>query len=456
MKQFNPPRLMFVGTGSGCGKTTVTVSVLKALKNKNMNVASFKCGPDYIDPMFHSKVLNVPSRNLDLHLCSENTVKHLFCENSQGFDISIIEGVMGMYDGRGTTSECSSNHLSVVTSTPTILVLNPKGTSISCLATISGYLNFRENNLQGVILNQVSKHMFSFYKKMIEDEFDIKVFGYIKKQDDAVFESRHLGLITADEVDDIQSKIDILALNCAETVDLDALVSLSKTALPLECEPIKIKKITADTKIKVAVAKDNAFCFYYQDNLDLLEKLGAEIVFFSPLTDKTLPANINGIILGGGYPEVYAKELSENTSMLLSISNALNKKVPTIAECGGYMYLCSSISDKNGDVFPMTSVINSNVHMTSKLSRFGYINMTALEDNLLCKKGDVFGAHEFHYSDSTDNGNSFTAEKYNKTNWVSGHSSEFLYAGYPHLHFYSNTKLAENFINKCKEQCIWL
>ena len=220
----NIPRVMIVGTGSNSGKTTITCGILKALKNRGIKLSSFKCGPDYIDPMFHSKVIGTHSRNLDLYMCGENSVKYLLNKNSEKTDFSIIEGVMGMYDGLGMSDKYSSNHLSLVTDTPEILIVNGRGKSVSILAEIFGYLNFRKNNIKGVILNNISEGMYSFFKKAIEDELKIEVFGFLPSLKDVEFKSRHLGLITANEIEDIQIKINILAEACEKNIDLKKII----------------------------------------------------------------------------------------------------------------------------------------------------------------------------------------------------------------------------------------
>lgn len=444
------PRLMFVATGSGVGKTTVTCGILKALVNRKMSVLSFKCGPDYIDPMFHSKIIGTKSRNLDIFMCGEETVKFLLAKNAKDSDISIIEGVMGMYDGLGFDCEYgSSNHLSQITDTPQILVVNVRGMSLSLVALISGFLNFKKNNIKGVIFNNCSKGMYASYKKMVEDKLNIKVYGYFPKVDNASIESRHLGLVTADEIDDINKKLDLLANTAENSIDLDGLISLSKSAKDIHYNDMW-KDINKKSTVKIGVAKDNAFCFFYEDNIDLLKKLGAEIVYFSPIKDKELPVDLDGLILYGGYPEEYADKLSQNKSMLNSVKNAINNNLPTIAECGGFMYLMDSITDKNNVSYPMASVIKGESYMTKKLSRFGYIKLTALKDNLLCKKGDTINAHEFHYSDSENNGHDFVATKRTKE-WECIHATDSLFAGYPHFHFANNKYFAVNFINKCNE-----
>ncbi|NLY46677.1 MAG: cobyrinate a,c-diamide synthase, partial [Tissierella sp.] len=339
ISKFN--RFMIAGTGSGCGKTTMICAVMKGLLNKGLKVNSFKSGPDYIDPMFHSKITGTKSRNLDMFLCGENVVKQLFAENSKDCDISIVEGVMGFYDGLGMdTTDYSSNDLSNKTNTPVVLVVNARGMALSLVALIKGFIEFNENQIKGILLNGVSPAMFPRYKEMIEKQLDIKVLGFMPNLPEAAIESRHLGLITADEIEDLRHKIDILGENAAKYIDLEALKEIASSSPEIEYEKISIEKVGST---RIAIAKDNAFCFYYEDNLDLLKKLGVELIPFSPLKDKSLPKDIDGIIIGGGYPELYTDKLSNNTSMLESIRAAYNNKLPIYAESGGFMYLGSTI-----------------------------------------------------------------------------------------------------------------
>lgn len=441
-------RIMLVGTGSGCGKTTVTCALLKALSLKGVEAASFKCGPDYIDPMFHSEIIGTKSRNLDLFLCGENTVKYLLSENGRHADISVIEGVMGMYDGMGFADDSfSANHIARITETPEILVMGVRGKSLSLLAELTGYLGFGENQVQGIILNQCSKGMYPVYKDMIETAFPaVKVYGYLPPIAQAELGSRHLGLVTAAEVDDLKEKIQALGEAGLASLDIDGILKLAETAPALETEPMELKSVT-EAKPRIAVARDKAFCFYYEDNLRLLEQLGAELVFFSPLKDSNLPEDICGLYLGGGYPEEYLTQLSQNVSMTASIRRAAEAKMPIFAECGGFMYLGETI-EKNGIFYAMTGVLPGQFHMTEALVRFGYKTLTANRDNLLCKAGESIRCHEFHYSDTDCYGDSFTAAKGKRT-WQTIQADSHLFAGYPHLHLWGNISFAENFVKAC-------
>lgn len=446
-------RFMITGTGSGCGKTTITCAILKALKNRKLNVASFKCGPDYIDPMFHSKIIGTPSRNLDIFLCGERNVKYLFAKNAKNADISVIEGVMGNYDGVGISSdECSANHVARLTNTPQILVVSPKGMGLSVVALISGFLNFKQNNIKGVILNNTSQGSYKMLKPIIEEQLPIKVFGYMPPVKEASLESRHLGLITANEIDDLNKKLDILAKTAEETIEIDELLKLAGLYEKYMCSDVLIDYNLPNVKTRIAIAKDNAFCFYYEDNLDLLRKMGAEIIEFSPLNDEKLPENINAVIFGGGYPELYGEKLSQNKLILENIKNALNNNLPFIAECGGFMYLQNKLTDTSNNSYEMVGYFNSDCFMTTKSVRFGYAQLTSNNNNIFCQKGQQINAHEFHYSDSSNCGSDFNAKKKSGKEWLTAFADEHSYAGYPHLHLWGNIDFAINFYNKISEK----
>ena len=440
------PRVVLAGTNSGCGKTTVSCAILQSLVNRGLKVGAFKCGPDYIDPMFHSRIIGAKSSNLDLHFFSENTLKFLLAKNAADRDVSIMEGVMGFYDGMGLTSTRASTYeVAKVTRSPVILVVNAKGASLSILATIQGFLNFYpENHIQGIILNQCTEMTYHVLKKDIEERFSIRSFGYLPKLADCALESRHLGLVTAAEITDLKEKLQILAQQAEKTIDLEGILALAKQALPVTYEQILLPK---GKPVRIAVARDKAFCFYYEDSLEVLKEMGAELVTFSPLHDNTLPEKIHGLYLGGGYPELYAEKLSANLTMRQSIAAKLKQGTPCIAECGGFMYLTQAIGD-----FSMTGSLEGSCFNTGKLTRFGYVTLKAKQDNLLCRAGEKIAAHEFHHWDCTVSGNCFTATKANGRNWDCGIATDTLYAGYPHFHFYSNLAFAENFYKACMKE----
>lgn len=450
MSVTNLNRVIIAGTSSGCGKTTITCAIIKALVNRNIVVQPYKCGPDYIDTMFHTHISKRISRNLDTFMLDRQTIEYLISKNSKGVDISIIEGVMGYYDGVGADGDYSTYTLSALTKTPTILIIDAKSIATSVAAIAKGFVDFKSNsNIKGIILNGVKSSYYNIQKEAIENNTNLKVLGYMPILECSKIESRHLGLTTANEIDDLDAKLNSLAKQLEQTVDLDLLLQIAKQAEQLDLSDFKcLKKIT---NFKIAVAKDKAFCFYYQDNIDLLEQLGAEIIEFSPLNDKKLPDNIDGLYLGGGYPEIYADILEKNYSMRASIYNNVKNGLPTIAECGGFMYLCNKIINLDGKSYNMVGILDGEVSMTNKLVRFGYVRLKSLTNNLLGKQNSSIKAHEFHYSDSTINGDSYEIAKLSGIKWLGINATKNLYAGYPHIHFWSNIDYAINFCKNIKD-----
>lgn len=448
MAELKLPRFMLAAPASGSGKTTLTCAVLKALMNKGLKTAAFKSGPDYIDPMFHSRVIGTKSRNMDLFMLPEETAKYLLAKNGKDCDIAVLEGAMGFFDGMGTTLKGSAYDLARLTKTPVILVVNAKGAALSIAAMIEGFKNFRKDvNVAGAVLNNVTAMSYLFYKEAIEKETGIPLLGYMPHMENCNFESRHLGLVTAGEITGLQEIINTLAAQAEKSIYFDRLLEIAAAAPALSYTDFQQEKIAG---VKIAVAYDKAFCFYYQDALELLESLGAELVYFSPLEDKKLP-ECDGLYLGGGYPELYAKVLQDNFSMRASIKNAVDSGLPCIAECGGFMYLMKAFRDNNGQVYDWAGVVDGETYMTQKLNRFGYVVLTAKRDNLLCKKGGQINGHEFHYSDSTNNGDTFAVAKASGTKaWEAVYTTPKLYAGYPHIHLWGNTEFAVNFVKACR------
>ena len=441
------PRIQIVGTHSGSGKTTVTCAILHALCKRGLKAASFKCGPDYIDPMFHTKILGLRSRNLDVFMSGEEGVRFLFARNAKGADISVIEGVMGMYDGASFNSGyASSNHVAALTQTPQILVVDAAGMGRSLLSVVHGFASFEQNRLAGIILNNCSDKLYGLYKSLIEDACDLRVYGHLPRIKEAVISSRHLGLITADEIADIDAKLAVLGEAAAQHIDISGIIELSRTAPGLGCKNLWAG-LEKTAGVRIGVAKDNAFSFLYQDNIDLLEELGAKIVYFSPIGDAVLP-EVDGLILSGGYPEVHARALEQNEGMRQSIRKAVLSGMPTIAECGGFMYLLDTITCADSQSYKMAGAISGYAFMTQKLDRFGYVTLTAKHAGLLCRQGECIMGHEFHYSDSSNNGDGFVARKKDRQ-WDCIHTSSTLFAGYPHIHFAADPIKASRFINAC-------
>ena len=431
-------RFMIAGTSSSCGKTTVTCAVLSALKKRNINVSAFKCGPDYIDTMFHKSVLGIPSHNLDSFFCDDDTLRYILSEYCK--DTSVIEGVMGFYDG----NDGSAHSVSMKTDTPVIIVIDCKGMSDSIGAVMSGFLNYKKpNNIIGFIFNRLPKQLIPFAKSLCDD-MKTGYFGCFPKTD-IVFESRHLGLVTSDEISGLQISLELLGQTAEEHIKIDKLLGIKTENIISVSAPNIIPEKKAPV---IAAAKDKAFCFIYDENIDLLKKYGCKIEFFSPLTDKRVP-DCDGLILYGGYPELYAQQLSDNISMREDIKNKIASGMPTVAECGGFMYLHDTLTDMNGNIFPMCGVIGGNAYYNKKLTRFGYVNMTSHTDNILTLKNKKIKAHEFHYYESENCGDSFTAEKTNGTKWDCIHAVNNLFAGFPHIYFYSDISIAKSFIEKC-------
>lgn len=434
-------RVMFAGERSGCGKTTVTCAFIQAVTERGHRVSAFKCGPDYIDPMFHKTALGADSYNLDSFLMSGDTINYLLAKNSG--DINVIEGVMGFYDGMGFTGKGSSRELSEITDTPVILIVDCGGRSLSAAAAVKGFKEFKENKIAGVIFNNLKDSLYADMARGCRT-VGVEPLGYMPRVRGAEIESRHLGLVTAAEIGDIKNKIRILGEQAEKTIDIDRVLETAERGdTKTNFSP---PQKTAD--VKIAVARDKAFCFYYADNLNLLKSLGARLLFFSPLANESVP-DCDGIIIGGGYPELYADVLAKNTGTLKSLRAKILGGAPCIAECGGFMYLHESIT-VGGEKHNMVGVIEGTCRKTDRLQRFGYMEMTAKRDNILCKRGHKIRSREFHYFDSTNPGRGFTAQK-NGRSWECVHAEGNLFAGFPHLHFYSDVTLAENFIKSCEE-----
>lgn len=443
------PRIVIAGTGSGCGKTTVTCAVLQAFQNRKNRVGAFKCGPDYIDPMFHKTIIGAKSSNLDSFFFEENTLKLLLAKNGAGQEINIIEGVMGYYDGMGMSSrKASTCEIAQLTKSPVVLVVGAKGASLSLLAVICGFLSFYpEHQICGVILNQCTEMTYRMLAEEIRTYFKGRVepLGFLPPLPECTLKSRHLGLVTAEEVEHLQEKMQRLAVQAEKSIALDRLLEIAGQTEPISYQELCLPR--QKEKVRIAIARDKAFCFYYEDSLDLLRELGAELVFFSPLSDPALPEGIHGLFLGGGYPELYLDALHENETMRHSIQLALKQGLPCIAECGGFMYLTESI----GGV-PMVGFLSGNSYDTKKLSRFGYVRLQAKQDTMLCRAGEEIPAHEFHHWDSEDSGSAFLARKASGKEWDCVHATDTLYAGYPHFHFYANPKFAIHFYETCVKE----
>ena len=436
-------QIMITAMHSGAGKTVITCSLLAALKKRGMDVHAFKCGPDYIDPMFHTGILGIPSRNLDLFLQGRDAVRSAVALHSG--EIAVLEGAMGYYDGLNGTDEASAFALADVLSCPAVLVVRPQGSMLTLAAQVRGLAAFRsESHLEGILLNGCRESLAGSLTPVLERETGLPVLGFLPPMEEAVLESRHLGLLTAGEINNLTARFEVLSAQMERTMDLDALLDLASPCLAEK--PEKKKAARACT---IAVAKDEAFCFCYADSLEALENAGAELVFFSPLRDHTLPEGIGGLYLCGGYPELYAARLSENTAMRQSICSAVSSGLPTVAECGGFLYLQQMLENEGKESFPMCGCLPGTGFQTKSLQRFGYEWLTAEEDSLLFRKGEKIPAHEFHYWDSTENGSDLHVVKPNGKIWRCGYTTKSLYAAFPHLHLGGELPLAERFAEAC-------
>ena len=428
---------------SGSGKTTMTCALLMALKRRGCAPCAFKSGPDYIDPMFHRAVLGVESRNLDLFFSEPETVRTLYAKGAAGHGAAVCEGAMGFYDGLGGVSDrASAWHLADTLGLPVLLVVEPKGQSLTLAAELKGLDSFRTpSHIAGILLNNCTARMHALLAPMLEEETGLPVLGFLPKLPEAVIGSRHLGLYTAAEVENLQQKLALLADAAEEHIDWPRLLALCEKeppALPARAE-------TPPARVRIAVAQDEAFCFTYAETLEAFRDAGAEVVFFSPLRDTALPENIGGLYLPGGYPELHARELSENTSLLREIKRKIESGLPTAAECGGFLYLGQSLTDAEGQSWPMVGVLPGEAKDAGRLVRFGYAALSADSDSMLFRAGESFPIHEFHHWDSTANGVALAAKKpVGGAEWRCGSVNEHFYAGFPHL-YWAGTPLPQRF-----------
>ena len=392
-------QFVLAAPASGSGKTTLTCALLAALKKRGFWPCAFKSGPDYIDPMFHRSALRVDSHNLDLFFSAPDTVRALYAHYAAGHGAALCEGAMGFYDGLNCTTAASAWALADTLGLPVLLVVQPKGASVTLAAQINGLKNFRTpSHLAGILLNDCSPRLHQLLAPLLERETGLPVLGYLPHLPDAVVESRHLGLKTAEEVSGLQEKIERLA---------EAVSAL--TSLPAPVSPLPDFLTPASPTVRIAVAKDEAFCFTYAETLDALRAAGAELVFFSPLHDAALPEGIGGVYLPGGYPELHAKALREN----------------------------------------MAGVLPGQGFRVGKLVRFGYAALTAQADSMLFRRGEALPVHEFHHWDTTANGDAFTARKADGRSWPCGFANEHFYAGFPHL-YWAGTSLPRRFVTAAR------
>jgi cobyrinic acid a,c-diamide synthase len=432
---------------SGGGKTTVTLGIMKALKSRGFKVQGYKVGPDYIDSAFHTKITGSDSRNLDLYLMGEAGVKASFSRGCG--DLGVIEGVMGLYDGKGIDTEYSTYHVSKVLDLPIILVLSPKAQVATLCAEINGIVNFKDANIKGIILNNVTESYYNLLKATIDKNCNVKVLGYLPKDERLHLKSRHLGLIQSSEIEDLEEKIGVCAELLEKHVDMDSLLEIFK-----ESQKYADNFHVENRSKKIAVAYDKAFSFYYKENLELLQEMG-EVIYFSPISDKELPGSIDFLYIGGGYPEVFKKELSENKSMLSSIKKALDNGLRCYAECGGLMYLTLGerpleVKFQNENLQGLDEISKSAVgffkgHYTlsKSLQNFGYAQINVEVENNILPKNMSINCHEFHKSFvNLEDEKVFKLSKnvYDGSvkNWQCGYVKKNTLAAYGHVHFFGN------------------
>lgn len=460
------PGILFAAASSGCGKTTITCGALRAWQRKGLKIKAWKCGPDYIDPMFHKQVLGIPGGNLDSFFLSKEALKAQYQQKNVGFDLAVMEGVMGYYDGLGGIStQASTYEVAQAVDVPVILILDGKGASLSLAAMLRGFLQYqKDSHIVGVILNRTSPMIGARLKPVLEAE-GVKYLGCVPVSKEIQFDSRHLGLVMPEEVPQIQKQLDEIADLLEESVDLDGILELARSyaekvennedAGLAKCQtsmetPAAGLFTESRNPLRIAVARDEAFCFYYQENMEILESLGVELIPFSPIHDQELPAKISGVILGGGYPENYAKALSENTSMLASIRQAWENKMPFLAECGGFLYLHRELEGSDGIFYPLAGVIPDKAWKTNRLGRFGYITLTPDHpDTCLIRK---IKGHEFHYWESTQDENELKMQAKKPTgkrSWPCVTVKNQVMAGFPHLYYPSLEGFGERFVQAC-------
>lgn len=457
----NYPRIILAGVHSGVGKTTLSLGLMAALRKRGLKVQPFKTGPDYIDPSYHTQAAGRISRNLDTWMLSEDVALELFRKQAQSADISIIEGVMGLYDGFADSEQGSTALLAKTLKVPVILILDARSLSRSAAAMVLGYREFdRKVEIKGVILNNIgSNNHYCYIKSAIEKKTGIPVLGFLPRNPDLKLPERHLGLVPAPE-NKLRSIFYRKLSNLIEKhIDLDKIISISHGAGAFAKSNRKKSAVLTSNAVKnnvtIAVAFDEAFNFYYQDNLDILESLGARLVKFSPLCDSKLPQGTQGVYIGGGFPELFAARLSANKKLKQEIRQKAESGLPVYAECGGLMYLAEKIRDFNKNELPMAGVFKGSVNMGNRLQALGYVKIETIKDNILSKKGTKTRGHVFHWSylDNLSSKSAFAyrIEKNKDRIFYDGLIRNNVLASYSHLHFASNINFAGNFINSCRK-----
>lgn len=459
------PRIMLAAPKSGSGKTLLTCGLLEVLRRRGLNPIACKCGPDYIDPMFHRYVLGIPGRNLDSFFLPAEGVRKVLVDavREEQAEIAVLEGVMGYYDGLGgTETSASSWEIAEITDTPAILVLDCKGASLSAAAMASGFLHFRKkSHIAGVILNRVSSMYYERLAAAVEEASGLPVLGYLPESEEYRMESRHLGLFLPGEIDRLRERIGRLADQMEKSIAVERVLEVAGM-LPLRIENKEKEKAENESmeaesiakfpacqeqkvtsRVRIGVARDEAFCFYYQENFRLLEQMGAELVYFSPLRDKKIPNRVDGLLFGGGYPENYARELAKNAAMRESIRRSIAAGMPFLAECGGFLYLHRTLEGSDGKHWEMAGVYPFDAYRTNRLRRFGYVR-------LLTSSGQEIHGHEFHYWESEDPGTDWEAVKpTGNRSWRCIHEKGGQIGGFPHLYYASCPDFLRKWLDVC-------
>jgi len=459
------PRIMLAAPKSGSGKTLLTCGLLEVLRRRGLNPIACKCGPDYIDPMFHRYVLGIPGRNLDSFFLPAEGVRKVLVDavREEQAGIAVLEGVMGYYDGLGgTETSASSWEIAEITDTPAILVLDCKGASLSAAAMASGFLHFRKkSHIAGVILNRVSSMYYERLAAAVEEASGLPVLGYLPESEEYRMESRHLGLFLPGEIDRLRERIGRLADQMEKSIAVERVLEVAGM-LPLRIENKEKEKAENESmeaesiakfpacqeqkvtsRVRIGVARDEAFCFYYQENFRLLEQMGAELVYFSPLRDKKIPDRVDGLLFGGGYPENYARELAKNAAMRESIRRSIAAGMPFLAECGGFLYLHRTLEGSDGKHWEMAGVYPFDAYRTNRLRRFGYVR-------LLTSSGQEIHGHEFHYWESEDPGTDWEAVKpTGNRSWRCIHEKGGQIGGFPHLYYASCPDFLRKWLDEC-------
>jgi cobyrinic acid a,c-diamide synthase len=447
--------IVIAGTVSGVGKTTVATGLMGALRQKGLKVQPFKTGPDYIDPSYHSWATGEPSRNLDSWLLSRDAVLELFHRAIAAKDIAVIEGVMGLYDGHSSINdEGSTAELAKLLGAPVILVVDSRKGARSLAAMVAGYKAFDPAlKLGGIILNGIgSDDHLRLCREAIEHYTKTAVLGYLPRRDDLSLPERHLGLIPTVEGPAGREFLKSLVAQCRETFNIPEILRLSEQAAVPKVKPSLFPEKPKPALVRIAVAQDKAFSFYYQDSLDLLGAWGAEIIPFSPLQDTGLPQNIGGLYIGGGFPELYAAGLAENKPVKDAIKTAAGEGMPLYAECGGLMYLGRSIKDLEGKEYTMAGALPVTSQIDSPRLSLGYRTVQALGDGPMLRRGETVRGHEFHWSVLEKNADSPNAYSIiDKGKRREGFHKGNLLASYIHLHLGSLPSMVGRFIENCQK-----